>query len=144
MKFTFKQQPIVRMWILKNLKAKKMLRIKTCHKWIIWSSWKLISMLISHFQVVLTDSYSQYIHSIPFSSSLHICIKWCEWGFASLHLPLCMCKYHVGWSQCPKLMHKTYKILCWLEVNHTKGGFHTSDFLFASDWKWSHSTRVLT
>jgi hypothetical protein len=44
----------------------------------------------------------------------------------------------------PKLMLNTYKILSWLQVNHTKEGFHTSDYLFASDWKWIHSTPAFT
>jgi len=108
---TLQQQPIVRMWNFKNLKAKKCWVLKHSIHESFWvhGNWSPCWFLI--FQVFCWTHIPNTCHPIPFSPSLHVCIKWCEWGFASPHLSLCMCKYHAGWSQCPKTECKTYKIL---------------------------------
>jgi hypothetical protein len=127
---------------LKNLKPKEKLNIKTYHPWIISSSCKLITMLISHFSSCFVG-FIFPIHAIPYH--FHLLCMYAS-NAVNEGLQIFIFLYASG-GMIPmpqNWMHKTYKILSWLEVNHTRVGFDTSNFLFASDWKWSHSTWVFT
>jgi hypothetical protein len=103
-------------------KREKWVGMRAYCTWIISNSWKLMtSTLIYHIQVVLFNSWSQYVPSHTIFNLFACMIGWCKWGFIGSHFPQCVCRHCMGCSQhpkieCPKLVKVNLKLI-------TKGTF---------------------